>query len=244
MKLQFLALCAMSFVLFAPNQSSADILALYEFDQTFVDGAGNERDVSRDLNPDVTAGNYNTRTNINAVGGFGGIAPSPSDVHAFARTTSTPNDNTFANNNNYHEFEVTIDNGNWSIDSLHFQYWVNGTTPGENYTATVYSDLIGYGAGQELHIEPYVRQTTLNPEIHSVAITGLQFQSQFQTLAPGTTAEFRIVFSDDVNDPTIVHRVDDIELRGFQSAAVPEPAAASILLLIGGFVVTRRRRQI
>ena len=243
MKIQYLALCAFAFTLITADQSSADILALYEFDQTFVDGAGNERDVSRDLNPDITAGNYDTRTNRTAPGSFGGVAPSTQDVHAFARTANTPNDTTFATNNNYHEFEVTIDNGTWSIDSIHFQYWVNGTTPGETYQATVYSDLIGYGAGQELHIEPYVRQTTLNPEIHTVSITGLQFQSEFQTLAPGTTAGFRILFSDDVSDPTIVHRVDDIELRGFQTAAVPEPAVASVLLLVGGFMVTRRRRR-
>ena len=160
------------------------------------------------------------------------------------RSTSTPNDNRLSVNDNYHEFEVTIDNGIWSVDSVHFEYWVNGTTPGENYSATIYSDLIGYGDGQELHVETYVRQTSLNPEIHTVSVTGLQFQSEFQQLAEGTTAQFRIVFADDVSDASIVHRIDDVELRGFETAAVPEPAVASVLLLIGGFMVTRRRRRI
>lgn len=243
MKLHFLALCAIGFVLMATNQSSADILALYEFDQPFVDGAGNERDVSRDLNPDVLAGNYNTRTNRNAgIASLGGIAPPQSDVHAFARTTSTPDDIRLGVNNVYHEFDVEILNGDWSIDSLHFEYWVNGTTTGENYRATVYSDLVGYGSGQELDTQAYVRQTNQIPEIHTVSITGLQFQSAFQQLAEGTKATFRIVFSDDVDSASIVHRIDDVELRGFQVVGVPEPSAAAILILVAGFAAIRRRR--
>ena len=62
MNIQLKALCALAFALLITNQANADILALYEFDpnaagqpQSFVDGAGNERAVSRDLNPDVTA---------------------------------------------------------------------------------------------------------------------------------------------------------------------------------------------
>ena len=140
MKLHFLALCAIGFALAATNQSSADILALYEFDQPFVDGAGNERDVSRDLNPDVLAGNYDTRTNRNAgVVSLGGIAQPQADVHAFARSTSTPDDIRLGVNDVYHEFDVEIINGDWSIDSLHFEYWVNGTTPGENYRCLLYT---------------------------------------------------------------------------------------------------------
>lgn len=245
MKLHFLALCAIGFALAATNQSSADILALYEFDQPFVDGAGNERDVSRDLNPDVLAGNYDTRTNRNAgVVSLGGIAQPQADVHAFARSTSTPDDIRLGVNDVYHEFDVEIINGDWSIDSLHFEYWVNGTTPGENYRATVYSDLVGYGSGQELDTQAYVRQTNQIPEIHTVSITGLQFQDAFQQLPEGTVATFRIVFSDDVNDASIVHRIDDVELRGFQVAsAVPEPAATTVLMLVAGFAVLRRRRN-
>jgi len=244
MRLHQLALCAIGLVLLGTtNQSNADILALYEFDDTFVDGSGNERDTSRDLNPDVTAGNYDTRTNMNAIGSLGGIAPPQADVHAFARTTQTPDDISLANNNNYHEFEVTLDRGTWTIDSLHFEYWVNGTTAGENYRATVYSDLVGYGSGEELDTQTYVRQTNQFPEIHTVSITGLQFRNDFQQLSSGTTAQFRIVFSDNVDEASIVHRIDDVELRGFQVAAVPEPAAASLLLLVGGIATLRRRRN-
>jgi len=243
MKFQRAALlCAIGFALLAPSQSSADILALYEFDTTFVDGAGNERDTSRDLNPDVLAGNYDTRTNRVSPTSTGGVAQSPVDVHAFARTNATPNDNNLANNNVYHEFEVQIANGTWTIDSLHFEYWVNDTTPGETYEATVYSDLVGYSAGLELATEAYVRQTNLVPEIHNVTINGLQFRSEFQNLNPGDTAQFRIVFSDDVSAGSIVHRVDDVELRGFQTNAIPEPAVATILMLVAGIAVTRRRR--
>lgn len=249
MKLQQAALlCAIGFALLTPSYASADIMALYEFDTVapfspFVDGNGNERDISRDLNPDVLAGNYNTRTNRTSATSDGGIAQSPVDVHAFARTTSTPNDIKLTNNNVYHEFEVQIGTGTWTIDSLHFEYWVNDTTPGELYQATVYSDLVGYSAGLELATETYVRQTNLIPEIHNVTVNGLQFQSQFQNLSPGDTAQFRIVFSDDVGSGTLVHRIDDVELRGFQTTAVPEPAAATILMLITGFATTRRRRR-
>ena len=137
---------------------------------------------------------------------------------------------------------MAIANGTWSIDSLHFQYWVNGTSPGENYRATVYSDLVGFGSGQELDTTAYVRRTTQIPEIQTVAITGLQFQDEFQQLPEGTIATFRIVFSDDVGDPQIVQRVDDIELRGFQVQAVPEPTTVSLLLFLGGIVLARRRR--
>jgi hypothetical protein len=250
MKLQRAALfCAIGFALLAPSFASADIMALYEFDTVapfspFVDGNGNERDISRDLNPDVIAGNYNTRTNRTSATSTGGIAQSPVDVHAFARTNTTPNDIRLANNNVYHEFEVTIANGSWTIDSLHFEYWVNDTTPGETYQATVYSDLVpnGYNAGLELATESYVRQTNLVPEIHNVTINGLQFRPEFQNLQPGDTAQFRIVFSDDVSAGSIVHRIDDVELRGFQSTAIPEPAAATILMFIAGYAATRRRR--
>ena len=249
MKLQRVAMiCAIGFVFLTPNQAPADILSLYEFDTVqpfspFVDGNGNERDISRDQNPDVFAGNYNTRTNRVGAATDGGIAQSPVDVHAFARTTSTPNDIRLSNNNVYHEFEVQIGSGNWSIDSLHFEYWVNDTTPGETYQATIYSDLVGYSAGLELHTEAYVRQTNLVPEIHNVTVNGLSFRPEFQNLNPGDTAQFRIVFSDDVNDGTLVHRIDDVELRGFQSiGSIPEPAAATILMFIAGFALTRRRR--
>jgi len=261
MKLQFLALCAIGLGLIATNQSSADILALYEFDpnpagqaQTFTDTNDQERAVSRDLNPDITALPYNTRTNrlpgALSPPSRGGVAQSPADLHAFARTTHTPDDIRLFDNNgnvvndNYHEFTVQIDNGTWSIDSLHFEYWVNGTTTGENYRATVYSDLVGYGSGQELDTQSYVRQTNQIPEIHTYSINGLQFQNAFQQLAAGTTATFRIVFSDDVSDSSIVQRIDDVELRGFEVAAtVPEPAAATILMLIAGIAAMRRRRS-
>lgn len=250
MKIFQLAIFAIGLALFATAQSNADILALYEFDQPFVDTSGNQRDISRDQNPDINAGTYNTRSNINATDSFGGIAPQQADVHGFARTTKTPDDirlfddNNNVVNNTYHEFEVQIENGTWSIDSLHFEYWVNGTRTGENYRATVYSDLVGFGSGQELDTQAYVRQTNQIPEIHTISINGLQFREEFQQLGERTTAAFRIVFSDDVDSPDIVHRIDDVELRGFQvAAAIPEPAAASILLLVGGLVAIRRRRN-
>lgn len=248
MKLQQVALlCAIGFGLLTPSFASADIMALYEFDTVapfspFVDGNGNERDISRDLNPDVVAGNYNTRTNRTSPTSTGGIAQSPVDVHAFARTNTTPNDIRLSNNNVYHEFEVQIGTGTWTIDSLHFEYWVNDTTPGETYQATIYSDLVGYSAGLELATESYVRQTNLVPEIHNVTVNGLQFRNEFQNLNPGDTAQFRIVFSDDVSAGSIVHRIDDVELRGFQTSSIPEPAAATILMFIAGIAATRRRR--
>ncbi len=243
MKLHLIAICVVGLALLAPTNSTADIMALYEFDQTFVDGSNNERDVSRDGNPDILAGNYNTRTNRNAVDSKGGVAPPQADDHAFARTIMTPDDITLPTNDVYHEFSVEMVNGTWTIDSLHFEYWVNDTTPGENYRATVYSDLVGYGSGEELDTTAYVRQTNQIPEIHTVSLNGLQFRNEFQQLGEGSTATFRIVFSDDVNDASIVHRIDDVELRGFQVQAVPEPAAASILLLIGGMALIRRRRS-
>ena len=90
MKLQRVAMiCAIGFVFLTPNQAPADILSLYEFDTVqpfspFVDGNGNERDISRDQNPDVFAGNYNTRTNRVGAATDGGIcllytSPSPRD---------------------------------------------------------------------------------------------------------------------------------------------------------------------
>ncbi|WP_075081877.1 PEP-CTERM sorting domain-containing protein [Mariniblastus fucicola] len=243
MKLQYLALCALGLAILVPNQSNADIMALYEFDSTYVDGSLNERGNSRDLNPDILAGDYNTRTNRVAADSDGGIAPPQSDVHAFARTNKTPDDIRIGPNNVYHEFDVTILNGTWTMDSLHFEYWVNDSIAGQEYRATVYSDLVGYGTGQELDTQSYVRQTNQIPEIHTVSIGGLQFQTAFQEIAEGTTATFRIVFSDNVDLDDVVHRIDDVELRGFEVQSVPEPAVGSILLLVGGLLSTRRRRR-
>ena len=55
-------------------------------------------------------------------------------------------------------------------------------------------------------------------------------------------ATFRIVFHDDVNASASTHRIDDVELRGFQALAVPEPSSLMAIALVGGIVVLRRRR--
>ncbi len=243
-----------------PNVVSADILALYEFDQgptaadndVFVDANNFQRNTSRDNNADVTARAYNTRTNIDAnqvVGpSLGGVASPQLDDHAFARPSQTTNTIDSLSNNAYHEFSVQIDNGTWTIDSIHYQYWVNGTNAGDNsvFRTTVYSDLVGYAPGDELGTFQF-QHTNQNPPIQTVSFNNLHtnpaFNQAFQQLGPGTVATFRIVFSDDVDSGPSNHRIDDVELRGFQNAvAVPEPSSLITLALVGGLMVVRRRR--
>jgi hypothetical protein len=239
MKFNFALPFAFLLCLAIPMTTNADILALYEFDTTFTDPAGNNFDIDSENNVDMAAGNYNTRSSINN----GGVTSGSSDQHAFTRSMTTNNSILLANNDNYHEFSVQTTNGVWSIDSIHFEYWVNQTGPADSFRATVYSDLVGYGAGDEIGTYNYVRQTNLVPEIHNVTFNGLQFLPQFQQLAQGTTATFRIQFSDNQNDPNLIHRVDDVELRGFQVEPVPEPSSLAIFGIVATAVLVRRKKR-
>lgn len=239
--------CAMCLALLIPAYASADILALYDFETSFTDASGDQKSESVFNRPaqgnDVAASVYNSRSTHSELGvSIGGISTTTIDPHAFVRTFTTPNSTAQPGNQNYHEFGVTINNGTWSMDSLHFEYWINGTSAGEEYRATLYSDLVGYNAGDELGTVAYQPTTNQIPDIQTVTFSGNTFRDTFRNQSAGSTVNFRIVFSDNVSDGSIVHRIDDVVVRGFRVQAIPEPAAASLLLLVGGIAAVRRRR--
>lgn len=240
--------CAMCLAILAPASACADILALYDFETSFTDVNGDQKAESLFNRPvennDVASSVYNTRSTHQELGvDIGGISTTTVDPHAFVRTFTTPNSTAQPANQNYHEFSIDINNGRWSMDSLHFEYWVNGVSPGEEYRATLYSDLVGYNAGDELGTVAYQPTTNQIPDIQTVTFGGSNFRQAFQNLQQGDSVEFRIVFSDNVSNGSIVHRIDDVVVRGFQVEGIPEPAAGSLLLLAGGIIAIRRRRQ-
>ena len=247
MKLVYLALIALATVVLPPAESNADILALYDFESSFTDGTGIQKSESifnRAIdNNAVTASVYDSRSTTTQNGAnIGGIAATTIDPHAFVRTFTTPNSTDVAANSNYQEFEITINEGVWAMDSLHFEYWVNGISPGEEYRATIYSDMVGYGSGQELSTAIYQTTTNQIPDIQTVSVGGSQFRQQHAQLTAGTTVQFRVVFSDNVSNGEIVHRIDDVVVRGFQVESIPEPAMATIMMFGASLVMVRRRR--
>lgn len=248
MKLIYATLLAIGIAMLAPAESGADILALYDFETSFTDGNGIQKSESIFNRPNdnnaISASVYNSRsTTMHNGANIGGIATTTIDPHAFVRSFTTENSTEGALNSSYQDFEITVNQGVWSMDSLHFEYWVNGVSPGEEYRATIYSDLVGFGAGQELSTAIYQASTNQIPDIQTVSVGGAQFRQQHQQLNENTTVQFRIVFSDNVSSGEIVHRIDDVVVRGFQVESVPEPAAASILMLAGSMILVRRRRN-
>ncbi len=239
--------CVTCLTFLLPASTSADILALYDFESSFTDVNGDQKTESVFNRPaennKVAASVYNSRSTQEVAGvNIGGISTTTVDPHAFVRTFTTPESIAQPANQNYHEFSVTINEGTWSMDSLHFEYWINGTTDGEEYRATLYSDLVGYNAGDELGTVAYQPTTDQVPDIQTVTFSGNSFRQAFGNQTAGSTVEFRIVFSDNVSNGSIVHRIDDIVVRGSQIVAVPEPAAATLMVLAGSFVFVRRRR--
>ena len=102
-----------------------------------------------------------------------------------------------------------------------------------------------YDPGDALGTYQFVH-TGQTPPIQTVSFNNLHtdsdFGQAFRDLGPGSSATFRIVFHDDVNASASTHRIDDVELRGFQALAVPEPSSLMAIALVGGIVVLRRRR--
>lgn len=244
-------LCLIGLAIAFPATANADILALYDFESASATNNPTQGQTAASQFPlpgqtsGVSAGDYITNSTAIVNGAtVGGVAFGSSDPHAFARTVTTPTSPNLGNNQTYHEFSLDVNQGIWSFDSLHFEYWVNDVSDGQDYSATVYSDLVGGPLGTVIY-----NPTGSNiPDIQTVTINDSNFRSSFQNLSAGTSVTFRLVFSDNVNDGTIVHRVDDVVVRGFEveqviTTAIPEPSAASILILIGTMTLIRRRRN-
>ena len=246
--------CLIGFAFAFPSETCADILALYDFESTSTTNSVSQGQIAASQFPlpgqssGVSASAYRTNsTSIVNGATVGGVAFGSSDPHAFARTVTTP-DNSLPSpptpNPTYHEFTLDVNQGIWSFDSLHFEYWVNDFTSGQNYSATVYS---GLTAGTSLGTVVYTPTGNNFPDIQTVTINDSNFRDSFTNLAAGTSVTFRLEFSDNVNDGLIVHRVDDVVVRGFEVdqviSAIPEPAAGTILLLIGAVASIRRHRN-
>lgn len=239
--------CLFGLVMVAP--SSAEILATYDFEisqpppdnQNTTD---NQTSASVMGVPEVDAAVYDTLTNQAASQNSGGIRTIVNTAfpHAYARGSVTQNilPDTFSelpsNDVVFHEFSVEVQQGEWQLDRLHFDYWVDSPEAGTTYAATLYSDLIG-GGELDSH-EPTIPDvpSSRNKEFSLASLSGV-------TLSQGDTATFRIAFTDNANSGNAIHRVDNVVLEGSAIVAVPEPAAAGLLLLAGSVLATRRRRS-
>jgi hypothetical protein len=252
MKTLQLAMCALAFAFASPAFCNADIFAVYDFD----DGAPGGMTQSVFPNPSpVSPSLYNTRggvTQNTSTTAFGDIATPANggDIHAFVRSFETPDLDEFnsasGTNAAYHEFSITTPTGSdtYSLDSLHFEYWVSGAEAGKTYNATIYSDLVGYANSGFIVGTLQAQTNPSQPRTRSFNFNGATSGS-FNNIAGGQTVGFRILFHDDASGSTGAdhHRIDDVTLRGRITTAVPEPAAATLMMLVGGFVVLRRRRN-
>jgi hypothetical protein len=257
MKTLQLAICALAFAFTSPAFCNADIFAIYDFD----DGApgGFTESVFPTPPLTVTPSAYNTRSsatqNSSPNTPFGGVVtPLAGDNHAYIRTNQTPDLNEFnsndplnpGSNNAYHEFSITTPSGpgTYALDSLHFEYWISDAQAGSTYSATIYSDLVGYGNSGFLLGTLQAETDPFQSRTRTIDLRGVT-RADFNNIAGGQTVEFRILFSDNSTSTTDTdhHRIDDVTVRGRVTSAVPEPAAATLMLLAGGVLVVRRRRN-
>lgn len=232
-----------------PAVSNAEILATYDFLESqppanIQNTTDNQTSASVMGVAGVDASVYNTLTNQAATQNSGGIRTieNTPDPHAYARGSVTQNilPATFNGLTSadvvFHEFSVTAQQGEWQLDRLHFDYWVDNPETDTNYAATLYSDLVG-GAQLDSHA-PTIPDvvSSRNKEFSLAALSGV-------TLGQGQTATFRIAFTDNANSGSAIHRIDNVVLEGSSIVAIPEPAAAGVLMLIGTVLATRRRRS-
>jgi hypothetical protein len=228
--------------------SHAEILAVFDFENSNpIPGIGNTTDNQTSDNTVNVAGisvsPYNTLTNQGATQNSGGIRTviDTEFPHAYARGSVTQNilpathAELLTNDVVFHEFTVEVQQGVWTLDRLHFDYWVDQPENNTNYAATVYSDLVGGqldSQAPQIPDDPALR----NKEFSLASLSGI-------SLTAGQTANFRVAFTDNANSGNAIHRIDNVVLEGTNLSAVPEPAAATILLLVGGIAATRRRRS-
>lgn len=227
------------------NTLRADVVAHFDFEansaleETFQGDFG--LGTSRDSHTDSTASFYQTRGG--AFSSFDtGITPNVSNFknHAFVFSNNTNDVSNLSATNFYHEFSVEIDNGDYSLESLEFEYWVNNTVNTTDFSVSVFSDRTGYA--NELIRYDYLQQTA-NPQVSLIQNVEADL-SQFgalQNLSAGDEVEFRLVFSD--NFPNgFVHRIDDVILSASAVTPVPEPSTAVALAAAGILGLLRRRR--
>ena len=263
----FLSIVSGCLLMAIPTIANAEIMAIYQMNQFDFDVAqanpspnanGSDEFAATQVLPAETrinTRNYNTRTSD--ISDTQSATPTNKSHAFFGARSSNTSANSFDGgvaNNNYHEFSVDILSGNWTIDSLSFDYWVNALPDDGNFRATIYTNLDGYSeaVASRLYTPPANNQT--EPRIDNVSFDNLNNNPIFQDLTSGSTPDvgadgqvgFRIVFSDNIVDNSLFHRIDDVILTGTVSDAsvgVPEPNSLAILGLVGVAVATRRRRR-
>ena len=225
-------------IFFATTQlSHAEILSLFEFSS---DANGNENLVSSDTNLDSFSSSYSTRggaLGLNIIGNpFSGTAPN----HVFVSAAVTPDSLDPTINNVFHEFSTTVQDGEWNLDSITFDYWVDNAPDGGEFNVSVFSDRTGFGSAADS-----LGTFTLNTTTGNAGLTEtLNFPTNpsLENLVAGDSTNFRLYFSD--NQTTgLVHRIDSVVLRG-SLQSVPEPASAVVLGAIVLVFGMRRRRKV
>ena len=151
-----------------PSIANAEVMAIYRMNANdfnassaspFASTNGSEEYAASQFLPPETrviARNYNTRTTELAADGVRSATPN-NRSHSFFGASGENESRDSVNNNNYHEFSVDIVDGNWTVDSLSFDYWVNAPLlpngepdlaffddANNRFDATVYTNLDNY----------------------------------------------------------------------------------------------------
>lgn len=199
---------------------------------------------------DVTAGTFASGSGIgSAVGGFS------SSGNIYTRTTGTygsgdgyPSFTQAKANNDYFTVTITPNAGfEMNLTSFEFDYGYNSlatyTTGSNTLRAYITTSFDNHATFFDGNTNGYVSITnpTINstnyPTSKSLNLSGTPYQNI------STAVEFRIYLSDTYHKQELLHRIDNVTLKGSLAAvAVPEPSSSALLGLGFSTILLRRRK--
>ncbi|MEM7453594.1 MAG: hypothetical protein AAF456_04485 [Planctomycetota bacterium] len=216
----------------------ADIVAQYQVVE-LSQGGDDSRVESTDTTNATTATHYSTRRSIIRPPLSSGVGPET--VYMGANATSSTTNPLISNG--FHEFSLEINNGEWDLDTIEFDYKVVNTYAGGQFYVHVYSDTEGFNNGSGEFLGSYTHVGSENnpdTEMANVSID-LSPYEQHQNLAIGDLVEFRLYFGDFTSNASRFHQVDNIVLRA-EGSNIPEPTAVVILAGLAGLTICRRKK--